>query len=203
MTALTLAAKLVSRDESQLLLGMVPPSAIQPLARYVFALAEIDTAVDVRDRARMLNALVERAGLLAAASRASNVLHEENGDLDEAAWRSGVQYEGFEQEPQAGPLGVVLRKEQVRHILRAGKVVPAEVPLWSNNRTFSSLLQTVSDGSIAQTPTRSLARLPSSLVAQWASRAACLSGQTRAQTQLCATLRKSGSRRPLGSFPAV
>lgn len=117
LAALTLAAKLLARD------GSVHP-AIPPLAAYVFALARYDVDVDVRDRGRMLSALVERAGLLSSQHAAVQDV------VDEDAWRTGVATRGPQTDENGGPTGVVLRAEQVRLVLRSGKNVPENVPLW-------------------------------------------------------------------------
>ncbi|KZW02860.1 hypothetical protein EXIGLDRAFT_759572 [Exidia glandulosa HHB12029] len=134
LAALTLAAKLIVRD------GEVHP-AIPPLAAYVFALARCDTDVDVRDRGRMLGALVERAGLIPSSAKP-----KQNAAVDEDAWRSGGAAGTDTQDGQEdeGPIGVVLRVEQVRVILRSGKSVPGELPLWpedlsSDNAVLGSL----------------------------------------------------------------
>ena len=68
------------------------------LARYVFSLARYDRDYDVRDRGRMLGALL--AGVHANLS----------GDSDDAQDELG---------------GVVLRREQVRMVLFEGKATPA------------------------------------------------------------------------------
>ncbi|EJD49026.1 hypothetical protein AURDEDRAFT_85350 [Auricularia subglabra TFB-10046 SS5] len=124
LAALTLAAKLLSRDGAP---GSLHPS-IQPLAGYVFALAHYDADVDVRDRARILSSLVERAALIKSAS----LTPPQDSEPDEDAWRSGVSA-SYATEEEQQPTGVVLRAEQVRLVLRSGKHVPSEAPLWPSS----------------------------------------------------------------------
>lgn len=88
---ITLAAKLVVLSEDPTLLL---------LARYVFALARYDADYDLRDRARMLAALL--AGVAPAV--------------------------GGEDAPEV--TGVVLRREQVRLVLFEGKGVTVEKDPW-------------------------------------------------------------------------
>lgn len=129
LAALTLATKLLSRDPVSAV-----PTSVSALARYVFALARADSDVDVRDRGRMLTSLVERAGLLPADKTAANSNHFAANDLDEDAWRSGVEtvsYENHENGDHTTPIGVLLRPEQVRLVMRAGKGETKNLPLWT------------------------------------------------------------------------
>jgi len=122
--------------------SLVPPETLYPLARYLLALAQTDPDVDVRDRARLLRALIERAGVLPQLSGSQASTTNGFADEDEDAWRAGesVAVYGAHEDESGLPSGVVLRKEQVRHILRSGKVVPAETPLWTITRASSSCL---------------------------------------------------------------
>lgn len=75
------------------------------LTGYVFSLARFDTDFDVRDRARMLTALL--VGV-------SPHLQQSNGSTaDTVSWDSVA-------EPDRG--GVILRREQVRVVLFEGKL---------------------------------------------------------------------------------
>lgn len=87
----TLAAKLLVLSPSDRTIGL--------LNRYVFSLARYDLNYDVRDRGRMLGALLTGVN--------SNI-YGENDDLRE----------------EVG--GVVLRREQVRMVLFEGKASPAD-----------------------------------------------------------------------------
>ena len=88
---ITLAAKLLVLAPSDRTIGL--------LNRYVFSLARYDLNYDVRDRGRMLSALL--AGVHAHLYGAGDDSHEDVG-------------------------GVVLRREQVRMVLFEGKASPAE-----------------------------------------------------------------------------
>lgn len=91
----TLAAKLLVLAPADRTLAL--------LTRYVLSLARYDQNVDVRDRARMLGALL--TGVSAA-------LHTAGTGPD------GEEYE----EPEQDVGGVVLRREQVKMVLFEGKL---------------------------------------------------------------------------------
>ncbi|TBU27074.1 adaptin N terminal region-domain-containing protein [Dichomitus squalens] len=99
---ITLAAKLLVLSPADRTIGL--------LNRYVFSLARYDLNYDVRDRGRMLSALL--AGV------APNVL----GDSDDVHEDVG---------------GVVLRREQVRLVLFEGKSSAAEEPAATNGTLHS------------------------------------------------------------------
>lgn len=96
LQVLTLAAKLqVLCDTDHRVLSL--------LSGYVFSLARYDTNFDVRDRARMLSALL---------TGVSPHLQHANGD----------HYESWDERVESDQGGVILRREQVKLVLFQGKL---------------------------------------------------------------------------------
>lgn len=102
LQTLNLASKLLI---NACIINSVYQPALLVLSRYALSLARYDRSVDVRDRARMLSALL--SGAIPELKAASHIQERQSWD------------EEVIDEKDVG--GVVLRKEQVRVVLMNGK----------------------------------------------------------------------------------
>jgi AP-3 complex subunit beta len=171
LEVLTLAAKLAVLSPSHPTLCL--------LTRYVLELARYDADYDVRDRARMLGALLRGAAPAACGADAG--------------------------EPRA-QAGVVLRREQVRVVLFDGKAPGAPPDVRHGACTRAACRTRLTDAVVALQRTRagprSSARSARSRAARCAATTRCRTGSSRARSARCATLPTTRPRLRARSRPA-